>query len=172
MRRNITVHGVWSSLWKLLEVPVLTEQGLEACTTSSGPSVRCYLFLVTVLSTFFMQNVNRRINMPLYYIHSGQKLLSMRSTLSGWRDYQSELGCQKTVRLETKPDRDACGIESWEQSAHTCRNQPRTVSEHSVMAEGCPSTLWEGSSPPPRFPPPRSSHQSLDDWRPEWCDCW
>lgn len=64
VQKNITVNCVWRSLWRLLEVPLSTEQGLEAYTTSAGPSVRCYLFLVTVLRTFFMQNVNRRINMP------------------------------------------------------------------------------------------------------------
>ena len=71
MLRNGTVNDVWKLLQKRLDVSQLTKQGLEDCTTSREPSVRCCLFLVTVLSTFFMQNVERRINMPLCYYAQG-----------------------------------------------------------------------------------------------------
>lgn len=101
--KNITiVHCVWRSLQKLLEVLLLTEQGLADCTASAGPSVRRYLFLVSILSTFFMQNVDERINRPYIIIREGHELLSMTSTLLGRRGYRSALGYQRTVGLETE----------------------------------------------------------------------
>ena len=98
MLRTIPVNCVWRSQQKLLEVFLFTEQGLKKDGTTAGPSGRCYLFLVMIVSTFSMQIVNQRINMQLYYhIHRCDKCCLGKKRLSA-----AALGCCGAEGLETK----------------------------------------------------------------------